>query len=335
MSTSEPRPPRSAPARVTVIGESLVDIIQADDARGRVAEHVGGSPLNVAVGCARLGTATRLVTHFGEDPRGRTIAEHLAANNVEAVIGGGAPTSTAAAVLGTEGAATYTFSLAWDIADAALAALASIEESSHVHTGSIAAMLPPGHHTVHSLVQQARQHATISYDPNCRPTIIPDRALARRQAELFVHSSDLVKASDEDLLWLYPNRTLEETMHAWLDAGPALIVVTGGASGPIAMTRTAQVEIPAPAVTVADTIGAGDSFMAALIAALAQLDLLGATNRDRLRQLDHRSLTEAIEYANDAAALTCSRPGADSPRLEEFRPLAGPGGYSSKHPAMS
>ncbi|WP_373886563.1 carbohydrate kinase [Sinomonas sp. ASV322] len=326
VNTPHAHSPGGAPARISVIGEALMDIIHADGADGgspRVSEHVGGSPLNVAIGCARLGLATRLVTHFGEDAHGRSIAEHLAANGVEAVNGGVGPTSTATATLGADRAATYTFSLTWEIADAALAALASTEDSAHVHTGSIATMLPPGDQTVHSLVQAAQRNATISYDPNCRPSIVGDNTIARRQAEVFVQSSDIVKASDEDLLWLYPNRTLDETLAAWLDAGPALIAVTRGALGPIALTRTARVEMPARAVTVADTVGAGDSFMAALIAGLAQLDLLGASKRDQLRRLDHESLAALIEYATNAAALTCSRPGADLPGLGDLGPMTG------------
>ncbi len=313
-------PHADAQARLTVLGESLVDLIRTE--RGHCTEHVGGSPLNVAVGCARLGMTATLATHYGEDAHGRLIAAHLAANGVETINGGTGPTSTATALLGANGSATYAFSLFWDIADAALAVMASIEEADHVHAGSIGAMLPPGDGTVYSLVQAARATATISYDPNCRPGITPDRALARSRAELFVAGSDIVKASDEDLLWLYPDRPLEQTMAAWLEAGPALVVVTRGPLGPLAMTRDARAEVRAPALTVADTVGAGDSFMAALISGLSQLGLLGAANREELRRLDQGHLAALCRYAAAAAAVTCSRPGADPPRSVELQPLA-------------
>src|SRR5690606_18157039 len=115
------------------------------------------------------------------------------------------------------------------------------------------------------LVRAARGRALVTFDPNCRPTVVPDRALAVAQAEAFVALSDVVKASDEDLAWLYPARTVEQTLRAWLELGVTLAVVTRGGDGALAVTRDASADVPGVAVTVADTVGAGDSFMAALI----------------------------------------------------------------------
>lgn len=194
-------------APITVIGESLVDIID-DQRRGNGAPemHPGGSPLNVAVGCSRLGLRTKLVTHFADDRYGRIIADHLDSNGVESIVGGSEPTSTALASLDAAGAAQYRFSISWDLNGASIPALAAAENSSHVHTGSIATALPPGNKSVMGLFEAARPHATISFDPNCRPAISTDVAAAREQAEGFVTASDIVKASDEDLRWLYPDR---------------------------------------------------------------------------------------------------------------------------------
>ena len=151
--------------------------------------------------------------------------------------GGTAPTSTALATLGPDGGATYAFSISWDINGAALPALAAVEGSTHVHTGSIAAVLPPGDQATLRSWQAAREHATISYDPNCRPGISPDAAAARQQAELFVAASDIVKASDEDLRWLYPDRTPEETLKPGWSSGPAIVALTRGAAGPVILAR--------------------------------------------------------------------------------------------------
>lgn len=308
---------------ITVIGESLVDIISDPRRPQDVRAHPGGSPLNVAVGAARLGLATNLVTHYAADRYGLMIEGHLLANGVTVVRGGSAPTSTATATLNPDGAATYAFDIGWDINGASLPALAAVEGSEHVHTGSIAAVLAPGDQATLALVKAARRHATISYDPNCRPGISPDAAGARARAELFVAASDVVKASDEDLAWLYPDRTPEESAAAWLELGPAIVALTRGAEGPVVVSSGARVEMPGEAITVADTVGAGDSFMAALICGLAQLEALGAPARSRLRNITTDELRALAGYANRAAAVTCSRPGANPPTSAELGSLTG------------
>ena len=307
---------------VTVVGESLVDIID-DPRRGTAGRHAhpGGSPLNVAVGTARLGLPTSLVTHYDDDHHGLMVDQHLQSNGVAAVRGGAAPTSTATATLGPDGAARYAFDITWEINGAALPARAAVEASTHVHTGSIATLLPPGNHATLALVEAARGGATVSYDPNCRPGISPDVAAARRQAEHFVVASDIVKASDEDLSWLYPDRTPEESLAAWLELGPALVALTRGAQGPVLLNRQGRVELHGEPIDVADTVGAGDSFMAALISGLSQLDLLGAGARSRLAGLTVADLRVLAAYANRAAAITCSRPGANPPSFAELQPI--------------
>lgn len=309
---------------VTVIGESLVDVIHDPRRPGGPAVHPGGSPLNVAVGCARLDLSTTLVTHYADDPYGQLIDAHLVGNRVSTIVGGSSPTSTAVATLGADGAADYRFSITWDINGASIPALAAVENSLHVHTGSIATALPPGSKAVHGIIEAARGRASISYDPNCRPAISANLAEAREQAEDFVAASDFVKASDEDLAWLYPERTPEETAVAWLSLGPAFVALTRGAAGPVLRSRNDRNEVPGETVAVADTVGAGDSFMAGLISGLAQLGALGARNRESLYGLTGQQLQALAAYANRAAAITCSRPGANPPNVAELGALALP-----------
>lgn len=308
--------------RLVVIGESLVDIINDPRQPEAIQAHPGGSPLNVAVGAARLGLRTTLVTHYSDDLHGRVIDEHLQANRVQVINGGTAPTSTALAELGPDGAADYTFAITWELEGTAPDAFAAVDGSAHVHTGSIAAALPPGSRATLDLVQAARAHATVSYDPNCRPGISPDAALAREQAEAFVAASDVVKASDEDLRWLYPDRSPKETLEAWLALGPAVVALTRGAAGPVILSRNGQVEMAAESITVADTVGAGDSFMAGLLSGLAQFGALGAGGRTRLIGLTRVELRALAAYANRAAAITCSRQGANPPRKDELGPMS-------------
>ena len=307
---------------LTVIGESLVDIIR--DPRGPAGgqAHPGGSPLNVAVGAARLDLRTILVTHYGLDPHGLRLEEHLQTNGVQVINGGSAATSTALATLGSDGAAEYAFSITWAISGASLPALAAVKGSTHVHTGSIATVLPPGEQATLALVEAAREHATTSFDPNCRPAISPDAAAARRQAEVFVAASDIVKASDEDLRWLYPDRAPEESLQAWLELGPAVVALTRGASGPVILSGNGRVEMAAEPIRVSDTVGAGDSFMAGLISGLAKLGALGAEGRRQLQTLTLDQLHSVASYANRAAAITCSRKGANPPWSAELGELA-------------
>jgi fructokinase len=264
------------------------------------------------------------VTHYADVRYGLMIEEHLQSNGVHVITGGTTPTSTALATLGPDGAAEYTFSITWEINGASLPALAAVEGSTHVHTGSIATVLAPGDQATLVLVEAARGHATISYDPNCRPAISPDAAAARQQAEVFVAASDIVKASDEDLSWLYPDRTPDESLEAWLELGPAIVALTRGASGPVILARQGRVEMAAEPITVADTVGAGDSFMAGLISGLAQLEALGAGGRQRLQTLTLDQLHALAAYANRAAAITCSRHGANPPLSTELGPLPVP-----------
>ncbi|WP_164204909.1 carbohydrate kinase family protein [[Micrococcus luteus] ATCC 49442] len=309
---------------ITVIGESLVDIISGPHREAPTEAHPGGSPLNVAVGAARLGLATTLVTHYAGDSHGDMIEKHLSVNGVTAIRGGSAPTSTATATLGPDGGATYAFTISWDINGAALPALEAVQGSRHVHTGSIAAVVAPGDQATLALLAAAREHASISYDPNCRPGISPDVDAARAQVERFVTASDIVKASDEDLAWLYPDRTPEQSLSAWLELGPAIVALTRGAAGPVILARRGRVELAAEPIKVADTVGAGDSFMAALISGLDQLSALGAGGRRRLQALTVEELQALAAYANRAAAITCSRPGANPPGTAELGHLTVP-----------
>ena len=234
---------------LTVIGEALVDVVHSNDAP--MHAYPGGSPLNVAVGAARLGHKTRFIGHYGTDEHGASIAAHLSASKVQVPFEPrAARTSTAQAYIGEDGAARYEFDIDWSLDSYADDILALAPSCEALHTGSIGAMLEPGAHVVAQALTAARESALISYDPNCRPTIISDRALAQSWAEKFAALASVVKASDEDLTWLYPDRSLAETAHAWLDLGVELMVITRGEVGPIAYTRAYPNGIEEPAYRV-------------------------------------------------------------------------------------
>lgn len=305
---------------LTVIGEALVDVVSRDGEKPRA--HVGGSPMNVAVGLARLDHAVQFLGRYGQDEYGQAVAEHLRENDVQLPFSPDRkPTSVAQATVDQAGAATYDFQLDWslDVSDEQIDRL--LADTGLLHVGSIGAMLEPGATIVRKAVERAREHALVSYDPNCRPTIIPDSSDARARAEAIVASADIVKASDEDLLWLYPGRSVEDSARAWLQAGARLVVVTRGGLGPWAVTRGTGREgvgTSAAKVTVADTVGAGDSFMAALISALTDRGITGSEARAALDELDQEQVLEILNYAARAAGITVSRSGADLPTRNDL-----------------
>ena len=296
-----------------IIGEALIDIVTRDDSS---VEHPGGSPMNVSFGLARLGHPARFLARIGDDARGHRIADHLRGAGVEIVdpLLPGTPTSTANAVIGSDGQASYVFDIAWDLPATTDTASASADI---VHFGSLGAILEPGAGRVFEIVTAARPTATISFDPNVRAKLQGDRLTARGRAEAAVRLSDVVKASDEDVDWLYPGADAAAVARDWIALGAGLVVVTAGGDGAIAVTAGNEVRIPSFRVEVVDTIGAGDSFMAALISGLADRGLLGAGHRAALGGIDEATLTALVDRAARAAAITVSRAGAEPPtRLE-------------------
>ena len=224
---------RSNPS-VLVMGEALVDVVTRGD---DVDEHVGGSPANVAFGLGRLGHDVALATWIGADRRGKRIARACRRADVELVPGSDkAPrTSVANAEIDAEGHATYNFDLTW-----VLPTLPHISEVDHVHTGSIAAILEPGGTQVVGALKATHGEATISYDPNARPTLMGDPHVARNRVEEIVVLSDVVKVSDQDVEWFYPDRAIDDVVQDWLALGPSLVVVTRGSEGATFAVRGAD-----------------------------------------------------------------------------------------------
>lgn len=302
-----------AHGQVLVVGEALVDIVERD---GSTSEHVGGSPANVAMGLARLGHRTSLAACVGDDDRGAVVARHLGDHGVSLAPGTvrAGRTSTAVATIGGDGAAEYTFDLVWD------PALEGLASASHVHTGSLATVLAPGSAAVVDLLRRVVGEATVSYDPNIRPSVVGDPAALVDGVEEVVRLSDVVKASDEDVALLYPEASLDEVVERWLALGPGLVVVTRGAAGVVWRSASGtQGSSPTRAERVVDTVGAGDSFMAGLLSGLLDADLLGGPGAaDSLRQADGPTLEAAIDRGLTTSALTVAHPGAYAPTRSEF-----------------
>ncbi|MCV7411371.1 ribokinase [Mycobacterium florentinum] len=298
--------------RALVVGEALIDIVGHD-------EHVGGSPLNVAVGLGRLGRDVDFLTHIADDPHGRRIADYVKASGVRLVPGSttGARTPTAVATIADDGSASYAFDLDWQ-----LSGTPEVAPPLLVHTGSIATVREPGCLAVAALLDAYRLSATITLDPNVRPSLIANRDLARQRIEHLIDRSDIVKVSDEDLRWIDPDHEPERTARAWLALGPAIVAVTMGEHGSRAFCAAGETQVAPKQVRVVDTIGAGDAFMVGLLDALWEMDLLGGDRRAALARIQLDELTAALESAGLVSALTVGRAGADLPDRAALRSIA-------------
>jgi len=311
----------TAPSAVTVIGEALIDLVPGTDERTFVAAP-GGSPYNVAIGLARLGVATSLMARLAGNAFGRILRERAAAEGVNLAYAplASEPTTLAVVSLDAQAQASYDFytngtaDWQWTAAEAGRAPAGS----AILHFGSIASWTAPGDLHILGLAGRMRDRGDVlvSYDPNVRPRLLAGPGSGRAAVERGVRLAHIVKASVEDVTWLYPDYTAPEAARLWLRLGATVVIVTGGASGAdVFMGNGPALHRPAPAVTVADTVGAGDAFTAGL---LASLSWHGLQSPELLGRCQPADLADIVDDAVTAAALACERPGADPPGLAEF-----------------
>ena len=290
-----------------IVGEALVDVVLRPGVEPEA--HAGGSPFNVAVGLSRLDVPTRLAAQLADDAYGDLLRVHLHESDV--VLDGLEPTpvrtSSARATLGDDGSATYEFDLTWDPAT-----LPDPGEFEVVHVGSLGTSLQPGAALVADLVVMADALGVpVSFDPNIRLTVEPDHAVWRRTFDSIAPHASIIKMSDEDAAVLFPGEE-SGALAQKLAADGALVAITLGGDGAVIANARVVVRIEAPAIAVVDTIGAGDSFMAAMLSWCAAYSWPAAA------ELDSTELADLGSYATGAAAITCSRPGADPPRTAEL-----------------
>jgi fructokinase len=304
-----------------VCGEALMDVFaQGDTNTGTALDaRIGGSPLNVAIGLARLAQRVGFFGAVSSGFLGQRLMRALAAEGVDtrAVVRTPAPTTLSLVGLDAAGVPSYSFyGTGGADRELGLAALQGVDATVRaVHVGSYATVVEPIASTLRALIEREKGRALISYDPNIRLNVEPDLARWHAQLEWMLPRCDLLKLSDEDLALLFPGRAAADFAAHALARGTTALVVTRGAQGASVWTANASATVPGVNADVVDTVGAGDTFQAALLARLAETDALSAA---ALAQLSEAQWRDVLGFAARAAAITCSRRGADMPRRSEL-----------------
>jgi fructokinase len=307
---------------ILACGEALIDLFLYDRNGSRVAAEAvaGGSPFNVAIGLARLGRRVAFCGGLSTDSFGEFLAGILAGEGIDLTYALRTSRLTTISVVSTDaaGQARYSFhgegaadrsvtpeDLQFDLSDVVDA----------LTFGSYTLAVEPVASAYLHLANREAHRRVISIDPNIRPTVIGDLSGYERQLLKFLRTATIIKASEEDISLVYgPDATVPAVAQSWLKHGPVLVVVTRGPNGAIAFHKDRSIDMPGRKVDVVDTVGAGDSFHAALLSSLAAANQL---KRDAIRDLAMESLERALQYAITASSVTCSRRGADLPTSKE------------------
>ena len=308
---------------VLVSGEALVDLIPKEDITYEAV--LGGSPYNTAIGLGRLGVPTGFAGRLSGDAMGDAMVRQLTASGVDSrfSVTDARPSPLAFVTRGTAVTGSrYSFYLGATAYDGASPLAADwTDHAAHLHVGSFSATDGALGSAALDALQRAAGRATTSYDPNIRPFVVPPLAETRPMVEARVALSTYVKASDEDFDWLYPGTPPSEAAARWAGLGPKLVVMTRGGAGAEAHFRGERIVQPSPTIDVIDTVGAGDSFMAGLLAAMADDGALGAGGRDP----SEAEVVRWLLFAVAASAITCTRQGANPPTRAEVDTVLGLG----------
>ena len=310
-------------------GEAVIDFMPISvDGAPAYRPFAGGSPFNVAIGLGRLGASAGFFSRISTDFFGDLLMQTLGENRVDTRFIKRAPDPTMLAFVShpQDGEPQYAF-FSNGSADRGItehdlpAALGDDVACLHLGLGAISTQAEPAATTFEALLKRESKRRILVIDPNVRPGLIKDRDAARARLESWVSLCDIVKVSRADFDWLYPGRSAEDSAAAWRDLGPKLVVMTLGADGAMALLNSSRVAVPGRKIGVVDTVGAGDSFHAALLAGLSEQGLL---TLDRLAKLDVGVLKILLDRAVAAAAITCSRAGANPPTKRELEDSLGP-----------
>ncbi len=311
---------------IVVCGEALIDLVPS--AQGQQRGTPGGGPFTTARALARLGIPAQFLGHLSRDAYGEQLRDLLVADGADLAMTtfGPEPTTLAIVEVNAEGHAAYRFvsdgTSAPNLTSKMMPASFGPDVKA-LHVGTLGLVFEPIATTIAALVEREHSKRLVMVDPNIRPSAVEShypspsrggqRGGYRARLDRIIAQSTIVKASDTDVAWLFPELDRRAAGHALLARGPKLVVVTLGPDGAVGMTTSAEVRVPALAVKVVDTIGAGDAFGAAVLAWLADHGRLSLDLR-----LDGDELRAALEFACLVASITCTRAGADPPWRSEL-----------------
>ena len=300
---------------IWVCGEVLIDLIPVALGSNDRAPHVGGGPANTAKALARLGHDVHFIDGISTDAYGEMSRDELIADEVKLDLAKSSdlPTALAIVSLNESGGASYEFKLD-DTAtfDFSLDWLPdpSRYKPNVLHIGTLVTVIQPGADVLYDWALQVAEFAPIVFDPNIRPAVMGDRDLYEAAVEKWAAISSVIKVSDDDVAWLFPDQSLDDVAERWVRDGAALVVITRGSEGLIGFTADGAVEVPGVKIVVADTVGAGDTVGAIIVEAMVEKGIMALTG-DVLQDVLHR--------AAKAAGITCSRPGANPPYKHELK----------------
>jgi len=301
------------------LGEALIDFISQKDLT--FEGFPGGSPMNTSVAIARLGIPCQFLGRISNDMFGCRLIDHLKDNSVgtDMVIRTDDPTTLSFVQKKEDGQAKYAF-FANGTADknVSLEDLSNIEipfEAKILHFGSISLSMEPCGSAITEFLLKTSNNFMLSFDPNIRPSLVPDKNKYINRFQKLCEISSILKLSDEDLLWLYPELDTDTAINVLFGYGVSLIALTTGKTGALLITKANRISSHLYDLPVADTIGAGDTFHGAMLSYLYRNNWI---DRDRLNNLTKEQLTDIGNYANKAAGINCSRSGANPPTANEM-----------------
>ena len=292
---------------IWVCGEVLIDILPT----GPV---VGGGPANTAKALARLGHDVHFIDGISSDAYGQAARTELLSDgvNLDLALASDKPTCTATVTLDAAGGASYEFLIdgtaTFDFHSSWLPDPYRFQPQV-LHIGTLVTVIEPGASALYDWAMQVAEFAPIVFDPNIRPSVQPDRDLYEAAVEKWAALSAVIKVSDDDLAWLFPEVSIDDVAKRWINDGVFLVVVTRGANGIVGFTEDGRVEVPGVKVDVVDTVGAGDTVGAIVVEAMIEHGLI---------ELRGDRLQEVLSRAAHAAAITCSRQGAQPPYKHEL-----------------
>ncbi len=309
--------------RLVVIGEALIDLIQQAD--GSYQAKTGGAPANACIALARLGTEVTYITRMSTDAFGIKLHDWLAPESIDLshLVRTPDPTTLAVVTLDEEAKASYSFytegTSDWGLTDADLAEVIAAPPAA-LAIGTVSLVIEPGASTIERTAAKlhAMAETTVVIDFNIRPGLGFDRDTERERVERQIGVAHIIKASDDDIAWLYSPDEVESAAARWSQPGRAVIVTRGADGATLYLDGNRVTDVPAPKIELVDTVGAGDSFLGATLFGLQQRDALGADPTARLRALSPEEWNDVLTLAARVGAITCSRAGCNPPTRAEL-----------------